>query len=147
MTVLINNCVSTVKLQGKYRDNTTRDEATFVQEDGEYSSASDLDEETQDMLATNNVGDTKEHDTEAIHTNAEMAEYPSLDKVVNPLFEKRPKQFGIGGALLPKKDLHRFVKWPKVMRIQRQRRILKQCLKVPQALHEFTRTLDKNLAK
>uniref|UniRef100_A0ACD5Y0G0 Uncharacterized protein n=2 Tax=Avena sativa TaxID=4498 RepID=A0ACD5Y0G0_AVESA len=67
-------------------------------------------------------------------------------QVTNPLFEKRPKQFGIGGALPPKKDLHRFVKWPKVVRIQRQRRILKQRLKVPPALHQFTRTLDKNLA-
>uniref|UniRef100_A0A453RMY5 60S ribosomal protein L7a n=1 Tax=Aegilops tauschii subsp. strangulata TaxID=200361 RepID=A0A453RMY5_AEGTS len=67
------------------------------------------------------------------------------EKVTNPLFEKRPKQFGIGGALPPKKDLHRFVKWPKVVRIQRQRRILKQRLKVPPALHQFTRTLDKNL--
>ena len=67
------------------------------------------------------------------------------DKITNPLFEKRPKQFGIGGALPPKKDLHRFVKWPKVVRIQRQRRILKQRLKVPPALNQFTRTLDKNL--
>ncbi|RRT47935.1 hypothetical protein B296_00049886 [Ensete ventricosum] len=67
------------------------------------------------------------------------------EKVVNPLFEKRPKQFGIGGALPPKRDLHRFVKWPKVVRIQRQKRILKQRLKVPPALNQFTRTLDKNL--
>lgn len=67
-------------------------------------------------------------------------------KVVNPLFEKRSKQFGIGGALPPKKDLHRFVKWPKIIRIQRQRRILKQRLKVPPALNQFTKTLDKNLA-
>lgn len=56
------------------------------------------------------------------------------EKVVNPLFEKRPKQFGIGGALPPKKDLHRYVKWPKAIRIQRQRRILRQRLKVPPAL-------------
>lgn len=69
-----------------------------------------------------------------------------VPKVVNPLFEKRPKQFGIGGALPPKKDLHRFVKWPKVVRIQRQRRVLKQRLKVPPALNQFTKTLDKNLA-
>ncbi|KAF3782121.1 60S ribosomal protein L7a [Nymphaea thermarum] len=68
------------------------------------------------------------------------------EKIVNPLFEKRPKQFGIGGALPPKKDLHRFVKWPKVVRIQRQRRILKQRLKVPPALNQFTKTLDKNVA-
>ncbi|KAL5722670.1 60S ribosomal protein L7a-1 [Ranunculus cassubicifolius] len=66
--------------------------------------------------------------------------------VSNPLFEKRTKQFGIGGALPPKKDLHRFVKWPKVVRIQRQRRILKQRLKVPPALNQFTKTLDKSLA-
>ncbi|KAL8230794.1 hypothetical protein R6Q57_000572 [Mikania cordata] len=68
------------------------------------------------------------------------------EKVVNPLFEKRPKQFGIGGALPPKKDLHRFVRWPQVVRIQRKRRILKQRLKVPPALNQFTKTLDKNLA-
>lgn len=64
---------------------------------------------------------------------------------MNPLFEKRPKQFGIGGALPPKKDLTRFVKWPHVVRIQRKRRILKQRLKVPPALNQFTKTLDKNL--
>ncbi|KAJ6861012.1 hypothetical protein NC651_037175 [Populus alba x Populus x berolinensis] len=69
-----------------------------------------------------------------------------MEKVVNPLFEKRPKQFGIGGALPPKKDLTRFVKWPHVVRIQRQRRILKQRLKVPPAVNQFTKTLDKNLA-
>jgi len=68
------------------------------------------------------------------------------EKVTNPLFEKRPKQFGIGGALPPKKDLSRFVKWPKVVRIQRQKRILKQRLKVPPTLNQFTKTLDKNLA-
>ncbi|KAI9079895.1 hypothetical protein K1719_038141 [Acacia pycnantha] len=67
------------------------------------------------------------------------------DKVVNPLFEKRPKQFGIGGALPPKRDLTRFVKWPKTVQIQRKKRILKQRLKVPPALNQFTKTLDKNL--
>ncbi|GLT27213.1 hypothetical protein SLA2020_022290 [Shorea laevis] len=65
------------------------------------------------------------------------------EKVANPLFEKRPKQFGIGGALPPKRDLSRFVKFPKVVRIQRQKRILKQRLKVPPALNQFTKTLDK----
>ncbi|RZC77701.1 hypothetical protein C5167_001871 [Papaver somniferum] len=77
---------------------------------------------------------------------APVAVKNKTDKVVNPCFEKRPKQFGIGGALPPKKDLHRFVKWPKVVRIQRQRRILKQRLKVPPALNQFTKTLDKNIA-
>ncbi|XP_057524137.1 60S ribosomal protein L7a-2 [Amaranthus tricolor] len=68
------------------------------------------------------------------------------EKAVNPLFEKRPKQFGIGGALPPKKDLTRFVKWPRVVQIQRKRRILKQRLKVPPAINQFTKALDKNLA-
>jgi large subunit ribosomal protein L7Ae len=31
-------------------------------------------------------------------------------KVVNPLFEKRPKNFGIGQDIQPKRDLTRFVK-------------------------------------
>ncbi|CAN7128874.1 unnamed protein product [Brassica rapa subsp. narinosa] len=68
------------------------------------------------------------------------------EKVTNPLFERRPKQFGIGGALPPKKDLTRYIKWPKSIRLQRQKRILKQRLKVPPALNQFTKTLDKNLA-
>eukprot|EP00850_Spirogloea_muscicola_P023096 SM000328S12466 [mRNA] locus=s328:85092:87182:- [translate_table: standard] len=64
----------------------------------------------------------------------------------NPLFERRPKQFGIGGALPPTRSLHRFVKWPKYVRLQRQRRVLHQRLKVPPALNQFTKALDKNLA-
>ncbi|KAM0069923.1 putative ribosomal protein L7A/L8 [Helianthus debilis subsp. tardiflorus] len=66
-------------------------------------------------------------------------------KVMNPLLEKQPKQFGIGGALPPKKDVHMFVRWPPVVQIQRKRRILMQRLKVPPALKQFTKTLDKNL--
>ncbi|KAI3862335.1 hypothetical protein MKW92_039837, partial [Papaver armeniacum] len=49
-------------------------------------------------------------------------------RLANPCFEKRPKQFGIGGALPPKNDLHRF-----------------QRLKVLPDLNRFTKTLDKNL--
>lgn len=43
--------------------------------------------------------------------------------------------------------MHRFVKWPRYVRLQRQRRILNQRLKVPPALNRFTRTLDKNMAE
>ncbi|KAI5067366.1 hypothetical protein GOP47_0017894 [Adiantum capillus-veneris] len=70
----------------------------------------------------------------------------TLEKVQNSWFEKRPEQFGIGGALYPKKDLHIFFKWPKYVRLQRQRRILNQWLKAPPALNQFTKTLDKNMA-
>lgn len=67
--------------------------------------------------------------------------------MVNPLFEKRPKQFGIGGALPPKKDLSRFVRMPRRVNIQRKKRILKMRLKVPPAVNQFTKALDKNLGK
>jgi len=64
----------------------------------------------------------------------------------NPLFEKRPRNFGIGGNIQPPRDLTRFVKWPKYIKLQRQRRVLYGRLKVPPALNQFTRTLDKNTA-
>jgi len=63
------------------------------------------------------------------------------------LFEKNAKDFRIGRDILPKKrDLSRYVKWPRYVRIQRQRSILRQRLKVPPALNQFTKTLDKNQA-
>ena len=68
-------------------------------------------------------------------------------KAVNPLFEKRPKTFGIGGALPYKRDVHRFVKWPKYVQLQRQRRVLRMRLKVPPALNQFTKTVDKSVAE
>jgi len=65
---------------------------------------------------------------------------------VNPLFERRPRNFGIGQSIQPKRDLTRFVKWPKYIRLQRQRRILLNRLKVPPAINQFTRTLDSSSA-
>jgi hypothetical protein len=41
-----------------------------------------------------------------------------------------PPPAGLGGAPAPKRDLRRFVKWPKYVRIQRQRRVLSMRLKV-----------------
>lgn len=67
-------------------------------------------------------------------------------KVANPLYEKRPKTFGFGGALPPKRDLHRLVRWPKYVRVQRQRRVLSQRLKVPPSVARFSKTLDKSTA-
>ncbi|KAG5513315.1 hypothetical protein PMAC_001378 [Pneumocystis sp. 'macacae'] len=64
----------------------------------------------------------------------------------NPLFEKRPKNFGIGQDIQPKRDLTRFVKWPRYIRLQRQRRILYMRLKVPPSISQFQITLDKNIA-
>ena len=62
----------------------------------------------------------------------------------NSLFQRTPKNFGIGNNVQPRKDLSRMVKMPKNVRLQRQRRILYQRLKVPPAITQFTKTVDKN---
>lgn len=62
------------------------------------------------------------------------------------MIEKRPKSFGIGQDIQPKRNLSRFVKWPEYVQLQRQRKILSQRLKVPPALAQFQYTLDKNTA-
>jgi len=67
-------------------------------------------------------------------------------KVKNPLIEKRPRNFGIGQDIQPKRNLSRFVKWPEYVRLQRQKKILHMRLKVPPALAQFQNTADKNLA-
>ncbi|OBS82627.1 hypothetical protein A6R68_23387 [Neotoma lepida] len=64
-------------------------------------------------------------------------------KVMNPLFEKKPKNFGIGRDTQPQRDLTRFVKWPRYIRLQRQRAILYKRLKVPPAINQFTQALDR----
>jgi len=64
----------------------------------------------------------------------------------NPLFEKRPKNFGIGQDIQPKRDLSRFVRWPKYIRLQRQRAVLYQRLKVPPPINQFKFALDRQTA-
>jgi large subunit ribosomal protein L7Ae len=63
-----------------------------------------------------------------------------------PVWEKKPKNFAIGGDIQPRMELGRYVKWPKYVRIQRQRKILYQRLKVPPSINQFSNTLDKNLS-
>ncbi|ODQ63114.1 60S ribosomal protein L8-B [Nadsonia fulvescens var. elongata DSM 6958] len=67
-------------------------------------------------------------------------------KTVNPLIEKRPRNFGIGQSIQPNRNLSRFVKWPEYVRLQRQKKILKMRVKVPPAIAQFQNTLDKNTA-
>eukprot|EP01095_Lingulamoeba_sp_RSL-Kostka_P001498 TRINITY_DN1207_c0_g1_i1.p1 TRINITY_DN1207_c0_g1~~TRINITY_DN1207_c0_g1_i1.p1 ORF type:complete len:257 (-),score=112.16 TRINITY_DN1207_c0_g1_i1:119-889(-) len=62
-------------------------------------------------------------------------------------FKRTPKRFGIGQGVPPKRDLYRYVKWPKYVRLQRQKRIIYSRLKVPAVISQFTKTLDKNTAK
>ncbi|XP_071541778.1 large ribosomal subunit protein eL8 [Panulirus ornatus] len=74
----------------------------------------------------------------------EKVEVPK--KVVNPLFEKRPRNYGIGCDIQPKRDLSRFMRWPKYIRLQRQKVVLTQRLKVPPPIHQFKQTLDRQKA-
>jgi len=62
------------------------------------------------------------------------------------LFQKNVRKFAIGRDLPPVRDLTRYVKWPRYIRIQRQRAILKKRLKVPPAINQFSKALDKNQA-
>jgi large subunit ribosomal protein L7Ae len=64
----------------------------------------------------------------------------------NPLIEKRPRNFGVGQDIQPKRNLSRFVKWPQYVLLQRKKKILNLRLKVPPALAQFQNTLDKNTA-
>lgn len=61
----------------------------------------------------------------------------------HPLFPARPKNLRVGGAIRPTADLTRFVKWPRNVRLQRQRRVLYERLKVPPAVAVFRKPLDK----
>lgn len=52
----------------------------------------------------------------------------------------------LGQNIQPKRDLSRFVKWPKYIRIQRQKSVLQKRLKIPPPLNQFSQTLDKQTA-
>jgi large subunit ribosomal protein L7Ae len=67
-------------------------------------------------------------------------------KIVNPLFEKRPRHFGIGQHIQPKRDLSRFVRWPKYIKIQRQKAVLQRRLKIPPPINQFQHTVDRATA-
>lgn len=64
----------------------------------------------------------------------------------NPLIEKRPRNYGIGQDIQPKRNLSRMVRWPEYVRLQRQKKILNLRLKVPPAISQFQHVLDRNTA-
>merc|ERR1719389_383178 len=76
--------------------------------------------------------------------SAPLAEKRKAKK--NPLFEKTPRSYRLGGDIQPKRDLSRFVKWPKYVRLQRAKRIMLCRLKVPPAINQFNMAMDKNQA-
>ena len=64
----------------------------------------------------------------------------------NPAFEKTPRSFRVGGAIQPRVNLARMVKWPKYINLQRKKSILLKRLKSPPAVNQFNSTIDKNQA-
>jgi len=75
----------------------------------------------------------------AASQNPVVSKYPHL-------FEEQRARRGIGQGLPGRRNLSRYVRWPRYIRLQRQRAILKQRINVPPAINQFTRTLDKNAA-
>merc|ERR1719412_1653675 len=71
---------------------------------------------------------------------------PEVKRVKNPLFVARPRNFEIGQHIQPKRDLSRFVKWPKYIRLQRQKTVLQTRLKIPPAINQFHTCLEKQTA-
>jgi len=58
------------------------------------------------------------------------------------LFVPRPRDFSIGQDVPHKRDLTRYVRWPKYIKQQRQKVVLMRRLKVPPAVNQFRYVLD-----
>lgn len=52
-----------------------------------------------------------------------------------------------GQNVQPKRDLSRFVRWPKYIRIQRHKAVLQKRLKIPPPINQFSQALDKHTAQ
>ncbi|KAF4668369.1 60S ribosomal protein L7A [Perkinsus chesapeaki] len=74
----------------------------------------------------------------------EKAKAPVHGKSILP--EKKTRSYGIGQDVQPRRDLTRYVRWPKNVNLQRKKAILMQRLKVPPMINQFTNTLNKNQA-
>lgn len=71
-----------------------------------------------------------------------------LAKKNDPLILARPRNFGIGHSVQPKRDLTRYVRWPRYIRLQRQRAVLYKRLKIPPTINQFkSYTLDRQTGK
>jgi len=75
-------------------------------------------------------------------TKGKKVEKPTYDA----LFTKEPRSFHIGGDVHPPRDVSRYVRWPKYIRLQRQKKVMYQRLKTPAQVNQFTQTLDKHVA-
>merc|ERR1711912_216948 len=72
--------------------------------------------------------------------SAKAASFP------NNMIAKKPRTFSIGGDIQPKRDLTRFVRWPKYVRLQRAKMTLLKRIKIPPAINQFANSFDKKQA-
>ena len=70
-----------------------------------------------------------------------------LRETKHALCQPAPKNFNFGNDVRPRIVKSRFVKFPRYVQLQRQKRILMRRLKVPPALAQFYDPLDKDTCK
>ena len=78
---------------------------------------------------------------------SEIKDDDSKDDAYMYRWFKPSRRLGSGGVLRRTAALGRLIKWPKYVRIQRQRKILLQRIVIPPALNMFRNTASKALAK
>jgi large subunit ribosomal protein L7Ae len=61
----------------------------------------------------------------------------------SPHYPSAPKNFRVGGDVQPQREVSRFVRWPRYVRVQRQKKILYERLKTPPAINQFRKPLDR----
>lgn len=88
----------------------------------------------------------KEKPAEKAATDKSSKAVDKKKGIPTALFVARPHNFGVGQHIQPKRDLRRFMKWPRYVQLQRQRRVLTQRLKVPPAINQFSKAMDKSTA-
>merc|ERR1712100_369694 len=62
----------------------------------------------------------------------------------DPLFPSNARNYRVGNDIQHKRNLSRFVKWPRYVRLQRQKKILQTRLKVPPSINQFNRSLRRD---
>merc|ERR1711924_318760 len=71
---------------------------------------------------------------------------PKIDFPRSAVVAKK-RTFSIGGDVLPQnRDLTRFVRWPKYVRLQGSKMTLLKRIKIPPAINQFSNTFDKRQA-
>merc|ERR1719265_1664554 len=70
-------------------------------------------------------------------SRAEKSHRKAPYKKADPLFPSTPRNFRVGNDIQHKRNLSRFVKWPRYVRLQRQKKILQTRLKVPPSINQF----------